>query len=52
MPLFARFGRLSPEQVRGQAAASVIIIFNAPLGVVYLFLNPETRLDAGEGSRS
>lgn len=43
-PLFARFGNLQPEHIRGQVAATVIIIFSAALGVYYLFLNPETRL--------
>lgn len=43
-PLFARFGNLQPEHVRGQVAASVIIIFSAALGIFYLFVNPMTRL--------
>ncbi|HVF25373.1 MAG TPA: hypothetical protein VNA23_05755 [Anaerolineales bacterium] len=43
-PLFARFGNLQPEHVRGQVAASLIIIFSAALGLYYLFVNPETRL--------
>ena len=50
-PLFARFGNLQPEHVRGQVAASVIIIFSAALGVYYLFVNPETRLGTRENSR-
>ena len=45
-PLFARFGNIQPEHVRGQVAASIIIIFSAVLGVYYLFLNPATRLGA------
>ena len=45
-PLFARFGNLQPEHVRGQVAASLIIIFSAALGVYYLFVNPATRLRA------
>ena len=44
LPLFARFGSLQPEHVRGQVAASVIIIFSAAFGAYYLFLNPATRL--------
>ncbi len=43
-PLFARFGNLQPEHVRGQVAASVIIIFSGLLGIYYLFVNPATRL--------
>ena len=43
-PLFARFGSLQPEHVRGQVAATVIIIFSAALGLYYLFVNPATRL--------
>lgn len=43
-PLFARFGSLQPEHVRGQVAATLIIIFSAALGVYYLFVNPVTRL--------
>src|SRR5215211_1338933 len=43
-PLFARFGNLQPEHIRGQVAASAIIIFSAVLGVYYLFVNPATRL--------
>ena len=43
-PLFARFGNLQPEHVRGQVAASLIIIFSAALGVYYLFVNTATRL--------
>ena len=43
-PLFARFGNLQPEHVRGQVAASVIIVFSAALGIYYLFMNPATRL--------
>ena len=43
-PLFARYGNLQPEHVRGQVAASAIIIFSAALGVYYLFVNPATRL--------
>ena len=50
-PLFARFGSLQPEHVRGQAAASVIIIFSAALGVYYLFINPATRLGAHDNLR-
>ena len=46
LPLFARFGNLQPEHVRGQVAASLIIIFSAALGVYYLFVNPATRLRA------
>ena len=45
-PLFARFGSLQPEHVRGQVAATAIIIFSAALGVYYLFINPATRLGA------
>lgn len=45
-PLFARFGNIQPEHVRGQVAASIIIIFSAVLGVYYLFINPATRLGA------
>jgi len=45
-PLFARFGNLQPEHIRGQVAASAIIIFSAVLGVYYLFMNPATRLGA------
>jgi hypothetical protein len=45
-PLFARFGDLQPEHVRGQVAATIIIIFSAALGVYYLFVNPSTRLGA------
>jgi hypothetical protein len=48
-PLFARFGNLQPEQVRGQVAASVIIIFSAALGIYYLFVNPATRLGTRSG---
>ena len=48
-PLFARFGNLQPEHVRGQVAASVIIIFSAALGVYYLFVNPATRLRTRSG---
>lgn len=47
-PLFARFGDLQPEHVRGQVAASFIIIFSAVLGIYYLFVNSATRL----GTRS
>lgn len=43
-PLFSRFGNLQPEHVRGQVAASVIIIFSGLLGIYYLFMNPSTRL--------
>lgn len=50
-PLFARFGNLQPEHVRGQVAASVIIIFSAALGIYYLFINPATRLGARDNSR-
>lgn len=50
-PLFARFGNLQPEHVRGQVAASVIIIFSAALGIYYLFINPATRLGARHNSR-
>ena len=46
LPLFARFGNLPPEHVRGQVTASLIIIFSAALGVYYLFVNPATRLRA------
>jgi hypothetical protein len=45
-PLFARFGSLQPEHVRGQVAASLIIIFSAALGVYFLFVNSATRLRA------
>lgn len=48
-PLFARFGNLQPEHVRGQVTASVIIIFSAILGVYYLFMNPVTRLGTRSG---
>lgn len=48
-PLFARFGNLQPEHVRGQMAASVIIIFSAALGIYYLFVNSATRLGARSG---
>ena len=41
-PLFARFGNLQPEHIRGQVAASVIIIFSAALGIYYLFVNSAT----------
>jgi hypothetical protein len=50
-PLFARFGNLQPEHIRGQVAASVIIIFSAALGIYYLFINPATRLGARDNSR-
>ena len=50
-PLFARFGNLQPEHVRGQVAASIIIIFSAALGVYYLLVNPATRLGAGSKLR-
>jgi hypothetical protein len=43
-PLFTRFGNLQPEHVRGQVAASIIIIFSGLLGIYYLFVNPVTRL--------
>jgi hypothetical protein len=43
-PLFARYGRIQPEHMRGQLAASAIIIFSAALGVYYLFVNQATRL--------
>lgn len=46
-PLFARFGNLQPEHVRGQVAASIIILFSAALGIYYLLVNPGTRLGAG-----
>jgi len=45
-PLFARYGSLKPEHMRGQVAATLIIIFSAALGIYYLFVNPETRLGA------
>ncbi|MGH7274910.1 MAG: hypothetical protein ACREIQ_10690 [Nitrospiria bacterium] len=45
-PLFARYGSLKPEHMRGQVAATLIIIFSAALGIHYLFVNPETRLGA------
>jgi hypothetical protein len=45
-PLFSRFGSLQPEHVRGQVAATVIIIFSTALGLYYLFVNPATRLGA------
>lgn len=48
-PLFTRFGNLQPEHVRGQVAASVIIIFSGLLGIYYLFINPVTRLWARAG---
>ena len=51
-PLFARFGNLQPEHIRGQVAASVIILFSAALGVYYLFMNPETRMGSNSGLRS
>jgi hypothetical protein len=50
-PLFVRFSNLRPEHVRGQIAASIIIIFSAVLGIYYLFLNPTTRLGAGTNLR-
>jgi hypothetical protein len=50
-PLFARFGNLQPEHVRGQVAASIIIIFSAALGIYYLFINSGTRLGAASNSR-
>lgn len=40
-PLFARFGSLAPEHLRGQVAASVIIVFSAVLGIYYLFVDPQ-----------
>ncbi|RPJ23249.1 MAG: hypothetical protein EHM33_21460 [Chloroflexi bacterium] len=43
-PLFARFGNIQPEHMRGQITASIIIIFSALLGIYYLFVNPATRL--------
>lgn len=46
LPLFARFGNLQPEHMRGQVAASFIILFSTALGVYYLFVNPATRLQA------
>jgi len=48
-PLFARFGNLQPEHIRGQVAASVIIIFSAALGIYYLFVNSATRLGTRSG---
>jgi len=51
-PLFARFGNLRPEHIRGPVASSVIIIFSAALGVYYLFMNPATRLGSNSGLRS
>jgi hypothetical protein len=50
-PLFARFGDLQPEHVRGQVAASLIIVFSAALGVYYLLINPATRLGANSTMR-
>jgi len=44
-PLFARFGDVQPEHMRGQITASMIIIFSALLGIYYLFVNPATRLN-------
>jgi hypothetical protein len=49
-PLFARFSNLQPEHVRGQVAASFIIVFSAALGIYYLFLNPATRLGSSPGA--
>lgn len=43
-PLFARFGNVQPEHMRGQITASIIIIFSALLGIYYLFVNPTTRM--------
>jgi hypothetical protein len=43
-PLFARYGAVQPEHLRGQLAASAIILFSAALGVYYLFMNPVTRM--------
>lgn len=45
LPLFARFGNLQPEHMRGQITASIIIIFSALLGIYYLLVNPATRLN-------
>jgi hypothetical protein len=45
LPLFARFGSVQPEHMRGQVTASIIIIFSALLGIYYLFVNPATRLN-------
>jgi hypothetical protein len=45
-PLFARYSSLKPEHIRGQVAATLIIIFSAALGIYYLFVNSETRLGA------
>jgi hypothetical protein len=45
LPLFARFGNVQPEHMRGQVTASIIIIFSALLGIYYLFMNPATRLN-------
>ena len=44
-PLFARFGDVQPEHMRGQVTATIIIIFSALLGIYYLFVNPATRLN-------
>jgi hypothetical protein len=43
-PLFARYGSVQPEHLRGQLAASAIILFSGALGVYYLFVNKATRL--------
>lgn len=45
--LFARFGNLQPEHVRGQVAVAIIIVISAALGIYYLFINPGTRLETG-----
>jgi hypothetical protein len=50
-PLFARFGNLQPEHMRGQIAATLIIIFSAILGVYYLFIDPATRLGSPSSLR-
>jgi hypothetical protein len=50
-PLFAHFGSLQPGQLRGQVAASLIIIFSAALGIYYLLINPATRFGANSTLR-
>jgi hypothetical protein len=49
-PLFAHYGSLQPGQLRGQVAASLIIVFSAILGIYYLFVNPDTRMGSGTSS--
>jgi hypothetical protein len=43
-PLFGRYGQVQPEHLRGQLAASAIILFSGALGAYYLFVNQATRL--------